>query len=141
MAILQPGTHQTLDAPHIGLYIGLKGTPDQLGLPRTNFWIYPSADHDGNVEQFLKDPPRNTSFPVVYISFPAAKDPDYQNRWPGTSTIEIVAPTTWEMFEPWQGSTWGGKRGGEDYEALKARITEQLLEVMYEKLPPSFEAK
>ncbi len=118
--------------PHIGLYIGLKGTPEALGLPRTNFWIYPSADHDGNVQQFLDDPD-NTEFPVVYISFPAAKDPDYQNRWPGTSTIEIVAPTTWEMFEPWQGTIWGKR--GDDYEALKQKITDQLLEVMYEKLP------
>ncbi len=118
--------------PHIGLYIGLKGTPEALGLPRTNFWIYPSADHDSNVQQFLDDP-ENTEFPVVYISFPAAKDPDYQNRWPGTSTIEIVAPTTWEMFEPWQDTTWGKR--GEDYEVLKQKITDQLLEVMYEKLP------
>jgi all-trans-retinol 13,14-reductase len=118
--------------PHIGLYIGLKGTPEELGLPRTNFWIYPSADHDDNVQQFLDDP-ENTEFPVVYISFPAAKDPDYQNRWPGTSTIEIVAPTTWEMFEPWQDTIWGKR--GEDYEALKQKITDQLLEVMYEKLP------
>ena len=109
--------------PHIGLYIGLKGTPEALGLPRTNFWIYPSADHDSNVQQFLDDP-ENTEFPVVYISFPAAKDPDYQNRWPGTSTIEIVAPTTWEMFEPWQDTTWGKR--GEDYEVLKQKITDQL---------------
>jgi len=63
--------------------IGLKGTPDQLGLPRANFWIYPSTDHDGNVEQFLKDP-QNAPFPVVYISFPAAKDhtPErFEQRW------------------------------------------------------------
>ncbi len=70
---------------------------------------------------------------MVYISFPAAKDPDYQNRWPGTSTIEIVAPTTWEMFEPWQGTTWGKR--GDEYGALKESITNQLLEVMYQKLP------
>ncbi len=124
--------HITPSMPHIGLYIGLKGTPDQLGLPRTNYWIYPSAHHDDNVEQFLKDPD-HSDYPVVYISFPAAKDPDYQNRWPGTSTIEIVAPTTWDMFAPWQDTIWGKR--GEEYEALKARITDQLLEIMYQKLP------
>ncbi|MCH8498849.1 MAG: NAD(P)/FAD-dependent oxidoreductase [Marinobacter sp.] len=117
--------------PHIGLYIGLKGTPEELALPKTNYWIYPSADHDGNVERFLAD--TDSEFPVVYISFPAAKDPDYQNRWPGTSTIEIVAPTTWEMFAPWQGTVWGKR--GEDYEARKQIITDRLLEAMYEKLP------
>jgi len=124
--------HISPSMPHIGLYIGLKGTPEELGLPRTNYWIYPSANHDNNVEQFLKDPD-HSEYPVVYISFPAAKDPDYQNRWPGTSTIEIVAPTTWDMFEPWQDTIWGKR--GEEYEALKARITDQLLEILYQKLP------
>ncbi|MDP4548053.1 NAD(P)/FAD-dependent oxidoreductase [Marinobacter sp. MDS2] len=117
---------------HIGLYIGLKGTPEELGLPRTNFWIYPGPDHDASVDNFLKDP-HNAPFPVVYLSFPAAKDPDYQNRWPGTSTLEVVAPTSWEMFESWQGTTWGKR--GEEYEALKAEITDRLLEEVYDKLP------
>src|SRR5690554_3327351 len=118
--------------PHIGLYLGLKGTPEQLGLPRTNFWIYPGPDHDGNVQRFLSAP-ESSPFPVVYISFPAAKDPDYQNRWPGTSTIEVVAPISREMFAPWQGSTWGKR--GEDYDALKAQITGRLMEAVYQKLP------
>lgn len=118
--------------PHIGLYLGLKGTPEQLGLPRTNFWVYPSADHDGNVRRFL-DNPEHAPFPVVYISFPAAKDPDYQNRWPGTSTIEIVAPTTWELFEPWRDTTWGKR--GDEYDALKDAITARVLDVLYDKLP------
>lgn len=123
--------HVNPSMPHIGLYIGLKGTPQELELPRTNFWVYPSADHDGNVARFLAD--TDSEFPVVYISFPAAKDPDYQNRWPGTSTIEVVAPTTWEMFEPWKDSTWGKR--GEDYEARKQAITERLMAVVHEKLP------
>jgi len=117
---------------HIGLYIGLRGTPVELDLPRTNFWIYPGPDHDGNVQRFLSAP-ESSPFPVVYISFPAAKDPDYQNRWPGTSTIEVVAPISREMFAPWQGSTWGKR--GEDYDALKAQITGRLMEAVYQKLP------
>jgi len=124
--------HIQQSMPHIGLYIGLKGTPAEHGLPRTNFWVYPGPDHDANVQNFLKDPERSP-LPVVYISFPAAKDPDYQNRWPGTSTIEVVAPTTWEQFEPWKDSIWGKR--GEDYEAFKARLTDRILEVVYEKLP------
>ena len=123
--------HVNPSMPHIGLYIGLKGTPTELNLPKTNFWVYPSADHDGNVERFLED--TDSEFPVVYLSFPAAKDPDYQNRWPGTSTIEVVAPTTYEMFEPWKDTTWGKR--GDDYEARKEAIKERLMAVVYEKLP------
>jgi all-trans-retinol 13,14-reductase len=78
---------------HVGVYIGLQGTAAEHGLPRTNFWIYPSNDYDEDLRRFLEDP--SQPFPVVYISFPSAKDPDYLKRHPGTATIEIVAPAPW----------------------------------------------
>ena len=31
---------------HLGVYIGLKETAEQLGLPKTNYWIYPDKDYD-----------------------------------------------------------------------------------------------
>jgi all-trans-retinol 13,14-reductase len=116
---------------HLGVYVGLKHTAEELELPRTNFWIYPGNDYDAAVDEFVKD--RNAPFPVVYISFPSAKDPDYLRRHPGTATIEIVAPAPYAWFEQWQGSTWG-KRGN-DYEALKKELGERLMRHLYDKLP------
>ncbi len=116
---------------HLGVYIGLKDTAENLGLPKTNFWIYPSNDYDADVEAFEHDP--DAEFPVVYISFPSAKDPDYENRHPGTATIEIVAPAPYEWFQRWEDSTWGKR--GDDYDAFKANLGERLMEHLYEKLP------
>ena len=116
---------------HLGVYIGLKGTAKELDLPNTNFWIYPSNDYDGAVEAFLAD--KNAEFPVVYISFPSAKDPDYLNRHPGTATIEIVAPAPYAWFEKWRDETWGKR--GDDYEKFKAELGERLMQHLYEKLP------
>ena len=116
---------------HIGVYVGLKGTAEQLGLPRTNFWIYPHNDYDAAVEQFLQD--ANAPFPVVYISFPSAKDPDYLNRHPGTATIEIVAPAPFAWFERWKDSTWGKR--GDAYDTLKDELGERLMQYLYDKLP------
>ena len=116
---------------HLGVYVGLKGTASELGLPRTNFWIYPSNDYDAALDEFLANP--DAPFPIVYISFPSAKDPDYDNRHPGTSTIEIVAPAPYEWFAPWRDETWGKR--GEDYEALKEKFGDRLMETLYEKLP------
>lgn len=121
----------TPSSAHLGLYIGLKGTAEELGLPRTNFWIYPGTDYEGDVARFEQD--RSAPVPVVYVSFPSAKDPDYARRHPGTSTIEVVAPAPFEWFAQWSGSTWG-KRGA-DYEALKQELGDRLLEVMLQKLP------
>jgi all-trans-retinol 13,14-reductase len=116
---------------HLGVYVGLQGTAQELGLPKTNFWIYPGNDYDGALDRFLADP--HGPFPVVYLSFPSAKDPDFERRHPGRATIEIVAPAPYEIFEPWAGSTWGKR--GDDYEALKQSFGERLLEHLYDKLP------
>ncbi len=116
---------------HLGVYIGLRDTAENLGLPKTNFWIYPSNDYDADVRAFEEDP--DAEFPVVYISFPSAKDPDYENRHPGTATIEIVAPAPYEWFRQWEESTWGKR--GDDYEALKKHLGERLMEHLYAKLP------
>ncbi|MGP4843027.1 phytoene desaturase family protein [Marinobacter sp. 1Y8] len=128
-----PRTRQTIQPSmsHIGLYIGFKGTAAELGLPKTNFWIYPDEHHDRNVERFLDN--TDSEFPVVYISFPSAKDPSYLSRYPDTATVEIVAPTTYDMFAQWKDDTWGKR--GEEYEQLKQVVTDRLLEKLYEKLP------
>ena len=101
---------------HLGVYVGLKKSASDLNLPKTNYWIYPGNDYDGAVERFLAD--KNAPFPVVYISFPSAKDPDYEQRHPGTSTIEIVAPAPYSWFSQWRDQIWGKR--GEDYERFKA---------------------
>ena len=116
---------------YMGAYIGLKGTSQALGLPKTNFWIYPSADYQGNVQRFIADP--KAEFPVVYLSFPSAKDPDFARRHPDKSTIEIVAPAPYAWFAKWADRPWG-KRGA-DYEAFKAELGERLMQVLYDKLP------
>jgi len=116
---------------HLGVYIGLQGTAQEFGLPKTNYWIYPDNDYDAAVDRFVADP--TGPFPVVYISFPSAKDPDFERRHPGRATIEIVAPAPYEIFEPWADSTWGKR--GEDYEALKNSLGERLLEHLYDKVP------
>ena len=116
---------------HLGVYIGLQQTADELGLPKTNFWIYPDNDYDAAVDRFVSD--RDAPFPVVYISFPSAKDPNYLERHPGTATIEIVAPAPYEWFEQWADSTWGKR--GDAYEAFKRALGERLMRHLYDKLP------
>ncbi len=116
---------------HQCLYIGLNASDEQLGLPKTNYWLYPSADYDGDTERFLEN--SEAELPLVYISFPSSKDPDWPNRHPGKSTIEIVAPAPYQWFSQWQDKPWG-KRGA-DYDALKAQWSERLLAHLYRHFP------
>lgn len=116
---------------HLGLYIGVQGTAEELSLPKTNLWIYPDNDYDAAIQRFVDDPSK--PFPVVYISFPSAKDPSFGERHPGRSTIEIVAPAPYAWFAQWKNTIWGKR--GEDYDRLKMEFGERLLEHLYEKLP------
>ncbi|RLA00021.1 MAG: FAD-dependent oxidoreductase [Gammaproteobacteria bacterium] len=116
---------------NMGLFIGLKGDPESLSLPKTNFWIYPDQNHDENVEAFAKD--HTKPMPVVYISFPSAKDPSFKSRYPNRSTIEIVAPASFQMFEKWKDTSW--RKRGKEYEEFRDYFTERMLEALYQKMP------
>jgi len=117
---------------HASLYIGLEGTPKELGIPKTNYWIYPKdGDHDTCIKNYLEDISR--PFPLVYLSFPSAKDPDWSNRYPDKSTIDVITLIPYESFEKWAGTPW--KKRGKDYEAKKEEIAQRLLKVVYKQLP------
>ncbi len=110
---------------HACLYIGLEGSPEELGLPKTNLWLYPEGmDHDQCIKKYIED--IEQEFPVVYVSFPAAKDPDWSNRYPGKSTIDIITLLPYEIFSDWENSKW--MKRGESYEELKERISQRLLD-------------
>ena len=116
---------------HLCIYAGFKGTAEELDIPKKNFWIYPHYDHDKSVGDFYSS--KDFDFPLVYISFPSAKDPQWNERYPGKSTVEIVTVCKPEWFEQWQGTTWGKR--GEDYEALKQDLTDRLMAKLYEQMP------
>ena len=125
--LLAPLKKVELSAASLCLYAGFKGTAAELGLPKTNYWVYPGADHDANNAAFQSG--ATEQMPMIYISFPSAKDPSWDSRYPGKATVEIVAPTLPSLFAQWKGSTWG-KRGAE-YDVLKAKLTAELLETLY----------
>lgn len=116
---------------HLCLYAGFKGTAEELGLPRTNLWIYPDADHEGNLRRFLDDP--LTTLPMMYVSFPSAKDPDWARNYPGKSTVEVITLGRYEWFEKWARETWNHR--GAEYEALKKQFADRLLEALYTQMP------
>lgn len=116
---------------HVSLYVGLQHDAAALGLGRSNLWVYPDDDHDGNVARYAAD--RDAPLPVAYLSFPSAKDPDFARRHPGRATIEVIGVAPYAWFAPWSGTAW--KKRGDDYEAHKRHLTERLLAVLYQQCP------
>lgn len=117
---------------HACLYLGLEGSPEELGLPKTNYWIYPSeGSHDEIVENYIKDP--KSELPVVYISFPASKDPDFAQRYPGKSTIDLITLVPYEAVSQWSDTRW--MKRGDDYLSFKKDLEDRLLKTLFKHFP------
>ena len=103
----------------ISLYLGLKESPATLGFTGENIWLFNGYDHD--------DPgqgqPEDGSPSMLYLSFPSLKDPASTAH-----TMEILMPIRYDHFAAWRQTTW--MRRGTDYERLKARIADGILQTV-----------
>ncbi|MFP5306625.1 MAG: phytoene desaturase family protein, partial [Gammaproteobacteria bacterium] len=113
------------------LFLGFKGSARELGLPKTNLWVYPTPHHEQNAARYLENP--DGAFPLIYISFPSAKDPDWDRHYPGRSTVQVITMAPYAWFERWRGTTWNQR--GADYDAYKEQLTQRLLAELYRQMP------
>jgi all-trans-retinol 13,14-reductase len=116
---------------HLSLYIGVKQTARELGLDGSNLWIYPSGAHDANLARFMQDP--SAPFPVVYVSFPSAKDPEFERRHPGRATLEAVVFAPYEWFARWEDSRW--KHRAAEYDAFKQALADRIQREVERNVP------
>ncbi|NXV18271.1 RETST reductase, partial [Cepphus grylle] len=117
------------------VFVGLRGSAAELALPATNFWIYPHNDLDGMMTHYASlsrdDVPDNLA--MMFITFPAAKDPTYEQRHPGRSCMTILTMARYEWFEEWAGTR--AKHRGPDYQQYKLAIAQRLLERALQRFP------
>ena len=114
------------------LFLVLKNPAKILTFPKANWWYYPPVyDHDKLCADFLADP--SAPFPVTYVSFPSAKDPSWEDRYPGRSTVDVITLTKYDWFKEWDGTQW--HKRGDGYEERKAAFTERLLENLFHLEP------
>ena len=116
---------------HLGLYLGFKGTAAELGLEKANLWLHAGPDHDANLARHLAD--EREPFPFVYISFPSAKDPTWDARFPGRSTIDMITVAPYARFTAWADTPW--RKRGRDYLDYKERLSQRLIEILFAQLP------
>jgi all-trans-retinol 13,14-reductase len=129
--LLEQLTRVKPSTAHLCLYVGIRETAQALGLPRHNIWVYPHEDHDRALAEALHDP--EAPMPMVFISFPSAKDPDFERRHPGRATVEVIGLGAHAWFERWRGTRW--KKRGEEYDAFKERLAQRMLEALYLQVP------
>ena len=120
----------------MSVFIGLEGTNEELGLKPSNIWAFQNADLDGTVGKYAKlsmEEAERSPVPLLFISFPSAKDPTYNTRYPGKSTCAIVTVTPYEWFEQWKDERV--MKRSEDYQALKMALGKQMWQQVCELFP------
>eukprot|EP00968_Pinguiococcus_pyrenoidosus_P018495 scaffold1944_cov241-Pinguiococcus_pyrenoidosus.AAC.9 len=119
------------------LFVGLDGSAEDLGVKAQNIWRVQDWNHDENFRRFmaLDSSDDVEQIPVVFIAGASAKDDDFERRFPGKSTVTIIAPVNpaWFQREDWQDTRV--KHRGADYMAVKEKWKFMLLETMYKYLP------
>lgn len=113
----------------MSVYVGLKGSKEELGLKAQNVWAFAENEPDKIIEKFFQlkaEEAGKEDIPILFISFPSTKDPEWDKRFPGKSTCTIVTFAPYEWFEHWKDKRV--MKRGDDYEELKHRIGRRMWE-------------
>ena len=105
------------------VFVGLKGSKETLGLKASNVWAFTSNDLDRAFRNFVNTDVSEAGYldiPLMFISFPSTKDPEWEKRFKDKSTCEIVTLVPYRWFEQWEKDRV--MKRGDDYEDLKHRI-------------------
>ncbi|KAM9779955.1 inactive all-trans-retinol 13,14-reductase-like [Neosynchiropus ocellatus] len=110
------------------VFVGLDGTKEELGIPSTNFWMYKENDLDTLMERYslLSKEQVLGNIPMMFITFPSAKDTTSNIRHPGKSCMTLLTMARYEWFEEWEGTKLGKR--GQEYLDLKNSMAKELLD-------------
>lgn len=115
---------------HLCLYVGLDQSDAALDLPRHNIWYYKNYDFDALKKDLKAD---SDQLDFAYVSFPSSKDPSWSSKHKSQSTIQAIGPAQYAWFEEFENLNW--MKRGEEYESLKLKFRDKMLNKLYEMLP------
>ncbi|XP_071497247.1 all-trans-retinol 13,14-reductase-like [Diadema antillarum] len=118
------------------LFVGLKGTAEELELPKRQYWVFTNNDLNGITKTYASlsaAEAMTAKIPLLFISFPSAKDSTWEERYPGKSVCTLVTLANWEWFQEWE--TRRINHRGDAYEAVKKGISDRMWERVLELFP------
>ncbi|VDK71239.1 unnamed protein product [Litomosoides sigmodontis] len=89
-------------------YIGLSGTKNSLRLPSNNFFWYKNNnpyEFDHYLSLSSSEAVEYGCPPQIFICFPSAKDPTWDERNPGTSTCQLISLANPAWFKEFKDSS------------------------------------
>ncbi|KAK2513920.1 Retsat [Columba livia] len=117
------------------VFVGLNGSREELGLEATNYYLYLGNDLDEIMNRYLSASREEAAklIPFIFITCPSAKDPTWDTRYPGKSTISILTFAKYEWFEEWKDEQVNKR--GDDYEDLKKAFVDVIMQAVFKLYP------
>ncbi len=113
----------------LSLFLTADLGPDAGGLRSSNYWLL--ADPDLERAYALPELSSLDALPCVFATVTTLKDPS--SRRGGLHAIEAFAPVSYAPFASWAGTGHGARPA--EYQALKAHLTERMLDALRPILP------
>ncbi len=116
----------------LSLYIATDIDVDALGLDSGNYWILNNPDVDATYRFAERDDIEGEGpFPGAFLTVTTKKDPSKMKD--GIHTMEAFIFVSYAPFERWKDSKTGERP--EEYDALKQRLIERMLETIEGVVP------
>lgn len=118
------------------VFVGLKGSTKDLNLPARQYWSFINNDLNGITKAYANlsaEEAAKSKVPLLFISFPSAKDSTWDERYPGKSACTLVTLANWEWFEEWEKTRMHHR--GDEYDAIKKGIADKMWERVLELFP------
>lgn len=113
------------DICHLDLYIGFRDSVRELGFQGGNYWLYTGYDHD----QMVADQDAiNGEIRLGFLSMGSLNNPEAEGV-----AGQFLTMARYEDFAAWENSEW--KKRGPEYQALKEKITNNMLHFLEEQFP------
>ena len=109
------------------VFLGLRGNPNILRLPKYNIWNWNHYDYEKVTQKLLYKPLESTASGL--LSFPCTRDSTWENRFPGKCNAILITPISYQLFKKWK-NTKNGNRGNE-YNDFKNSLGEKMIQEIF----------
>ncbi|XP_068202476.1 all-trans-retinol 13,14-reductase-like [Palaemon carinicauda] len=105
----------------MSVFVGLDCSAEDLDIcHKKNVWAFTKNNFDKLALDYLsmkREEAENVDIPLVFISFPSTKDPEWDKKYPGKTTMALVTFTPYEWFSEWENERV--MKRGDEYESIK----------------------
>ncbi|OCT60039.1 all-trans-retinol 13,14-reductase isoform X1 [Xenopus laevis] len=117
------------------VFVGLRGTSEELGLKSINYWMFQDADINSLMGQYSSSTFDEfcENVPLMFITSPSAKDPTYNLRHPGRSCLTLLTMAPYHWFSDWKEHQ--PRHRGDDYYSMKMKLAQMMVERALKEYP------